>query len=123
MEEEGLGDFRTCDHVLPPLATHTHTICYVQDKMAFDMHLILCTWDVVTTCIPVTVFFPLGVQLCAKEEKKKEQVPGPNPNPSGTIRCVFTFYLTSSHVLKSPSPSSSIFAHYKRSKLETGTAW
>ena len=52
---------------------HTRTICYVQDKMAFDMHLILCTWDVVTTCIPVTVFFPLGVQLCAKEEEEKKR--------------------------------------------------
>ena len=36
----------------------SHTICY---KMAFDPHPILnCTWDVVTTCIPVTVFFPLS---------------------------------------------------------------
>ena len=36
----------------------SHTICY---KMAFDPHPILnCTWDVVTTCIPVIVFFPLS---------------------------------------------------------------
>ena len=28
--------------------------------MAFDLHPIICTWDVVTTCIPVTVFFPLS---------------------------------------------------------------
>jgi len=33
--------------------THTHTICY---KMAFDLDPIICTWDVVTTCIPVTSF-------------------------------------------------------------------
>ena len=33
--------------------------------MACHLHLILCTWDAVT-CTPVTVFFPLGVQLCSK---------------------------------------------------------
>ena len=32
--------------------------------MACHLHLILCTWDGVTTCTPVTVFFPLGVLLC-----------------------------------------------------------
>jgi len=32
--------------------THTHTICY---KMAFDLHPIICTWDVVATYIPITV--------------------------------------------------------------------
>ena len=38
--------------------------------MAFDLHPIICTWDVVTTCIPVTVFFPLGVWLCSKQKQK-----------------------------------------------------
>ena len=44
-------------------AIHTHSICYVQDKMAFDLHPIIYTWDVVT--IPVTVLFSLGVRLCS----------------------------------------------------------
>ena len=39
--------------------------------MAFDLHPIICTWDVVTTCIPVTVFFPLGMRLCSNKKKKK----------------------------------------------------
>jgi len=56
--------------------------------MAFDLHLIICTWDVVTTCIPVTVFFPLGVWFNLEKEKKKKEkkgrtvFPGPNPNPN-----------------------------------------
>ena len=37
--------------------THTHTICY---KMAFDLHPTICTWDVVTICVPITVFFPFS---------------------------------------------------------------
>ena len=45
-------------------ATHTYTICY---KMAFDLHPIICTWNVVSTWIPVTVFFPLGVWLGSKK--------------------------------------------------------
>ena len=37
--------------------------------MAFDLHPIICTcMDVVTTCIPVTVFFPLWVWLCSKHQ-------------------------------------------------------
>ena len=28
--------------------------------MACHLHPIICTWDAVTTCTPVTVFFPLG---------------------------------------------------------------
>ena len=47
--------------------THTHTICY---KMAFDLHLIICTWDVVTTCIPVTVFLET---TNTKEKKRKKK--------------------------------------------------
>ena len=39
--------------------------------MDFDLHPINCTWDVVTTCIPGTVFFPLGVRLCSNNRKKK----------------------------------------------------
>ena len=35
-------------------ATHTHT----QDEMACNLHPIICTWDAVTTCTPVTIFFP-----------------------------------------------------------------
>ena len=42
-------------------------VCYGQDEMACHLHLILCTWDAVTTCTPVTVFFPLGVQLCLEK--------------------------------------------------------
>ena len=37
-------------------------------KRACHLHPILCTWDVVITCTPVTAFFPLGVQLCSKEK-------------------------------------------------------
>ena len=29
--------------------------------MACHLHPILCTWDAVVTCTPVTVLFPLGV--------------------------------------------------------------
>ena len=47
--------------------------CYAQDKMAYHLHLILCTSDAVTTCTPVTLFFPLGVQLCSKKKKKKHE--------------------------------------------------
>ena len=43
--------------MFPGVVTATHTICYGQDKMAFNLHPIICTWDSVTTCIPVTVFF------------------------------------------------------------------
>ena len=32
-------------------------------KRACHLHLILCAWNAVITCTPVTVFFPLGVQL------------------------------------------------------------
>ena len=40
-------------------ATHTHTHHLLQNSLR--LHLILnCTWDVVTTCISVTVFFPLS---------------------------------------------------------------
>ena len=37
--------------------------------MACHLHPILCTWDVVITCTPVTVFFPLGVWLCSDKKK------------------------------------------------------
>ena len=37
-------------------------VCYGQDKMACHLHPIPCTWDAVTTCTPVTVFFSLGVK-------------------------------------------------------------
>ena len=35
-----------------------------QDKMAYHLLLILCTWDAVTAC---TLFFPLGMQLCSEK--------------------------------------------------------
>ena len=31
--------------------------------MTCHLHLILCSWDAVATCTPVTIFFPLGVRL------------------------------------------------------------
>ena len=34
---------------------------YAQDKIAYHLHPILCTWDAVTACTPVTLSFPLGV--------------------------------------------------------------
>ena len=36
-------------------------------KRACHLHPILCTWDAVITCTPVTIFFPLGVWLCSKK--------------------------------------------------------
>ena len=31
-------------------------LCYGQDEIACHLHPILCTWDLVITCTPVTVF-------------------------------------------------------------------
>ena len=45
-------------------------LCYWQDEMTCHLYPILCTWDAVTTCTPVTVFFPLGVQLSSKINKQ-----------------------------------------------------
>ena len=55
------------DSVFPSVVTATHTpsVNCGQDEMAFHLHLIICTWDAVTTCTPVTIFFPLGVWLCS----------------------------------------------------------
>ena len=51
-------------------ATHTHT----QDEMACHLHPIICTWDAVTTCTPVTIFFPTwGVVMLEKK------IPPPPP--------------------------------------------
>ena len=41
--------------------------CYAQNEMAYHLYPILCTSDAVTACTPVTLFFPLGVQLCSEE--------------------------------------------------------
>ena len=43
---------------------------------ACHLHSILCIWDAVTTCTPVTNFFPLGVQLCSNQKKKKRGTKG-----------------------------------------------
>ena len=40
--------------------------------MACHLHPILCTWNAVTTCTPVTIFFPLEVQLCSKKKARKK---------------------------------------------------
>ena len=40
-------------------------------KRACHLHPILCAWDAIITCIPVTIFFPLGVRLCSKKQKNK----------------------------------------------------
>ena len=40
-------------------------------KRACHLHPILCTWDAVIACTPVTVFFPLGVRLCSKKRAVK----------------------------------------------------
>ena len=37
---------------------------------ACHLHLMLCTWDAVTTCTPLTVFFIFGVQLGSKNKLK-----------------------------------------------------
>ena len=54
-------------------ATHTHTVCYGQDEMACYLHPIICTWDVVITCTPVTVFFPLGGSYARKNSQIYKQ--------------------------------------------------
>ena len=41
--------------------------------MACHLHPILCTRDAVTTCTPVTVFFPFGVRLGSKKKGGKEK--------------------------------------------------
>ena len=52
----------------PPGSVYLYWISfYVQDEMAFHLHLILCTLDTVTICTPVTLFFPLVVWLCLKK--------------------------------------------------------
>ena len=44
-------------------------------KRACHLHLILCAWDAVITCTPVTVFFSLEVELCStKKENLKDVV-------------------------------------------------
>ena len=48
-------------------------LCYGQDEMAYHLHPILCTWNAVVTCTPVTVFFPLRVRLCSKKKKTKKK--------------------------------------------------
>ena len=35
--------------------------------MACHLHPIICTWEAVTSCTPVTIFFPL--RLCSKKKK------------------------------------------------------
>ena len=49
-------------------------VCYGRDEMACHLHPILCNWDAVTTCTPVTVFFPLGVRLWKKIHGKKSGI-------------------------------------------------
>ena len=48
-------------------------------RIKCHLHPILCTWDAVTTCSPVTVFFPLGVWLCSKKKR--------------VLKPLFSFYL------------------------------
>ena len=43
-------------------------------KTACHLHLVLCTWDAVITCTPVTDLFQLVVQLCSKEIKNNSKV-------------------------------------------------
>ena len=45
----------------------------VKKRLSYDGVMILCTWDVVITCTPVTVFFPLGVWLCSKKKPTNKQ--------------------------------------------------
>ena len=47
------------------LAHHLEVCASVmgRTKRACHLHPILCTWDALITCTPVTVFFPLGVRL------------------------------------------------------------
>ena len=50
------------------------TVCYGQEEMACHLHSILSIWDAVTSCTPVTDFFPLGVQLCSCEQCSKKKI-------------------------------------------------
>jgi len=42
---------------------HNYTI--EQCRVCLHWRLLVCTWNAVTTCTPVTIFFPLGLQLCS----------------------------------------------------------
>ena len=45
-------------------------LCYGHDEMACHLYLILCTWDVFITCIPVTVFLSTwGVVMIGKNPR------------------------------------------------------
>ena len=65
---------------LSALAHHLEVCASVMGRMkrACHLHTILCAWDAVITCTPVTVFFPLGVRLydARKKKKKKEGASG-----------------------------------------------
>jgi len=61
--------------MFPSVVTATHTLrllIYGQDEIACHLHPIIFTWDAVTTCTPVTIFFPLKVPSLALS---------PNSNP------------------------------------------
>ena len=47
----------------PPFTSMVFLLVEVCALMVFHLHPILCTWDAVTTCTPVTIFFPHGVRL------------------------------------------------------------
>ena len=49
---------KTCDHSVVKTTNLFLQCCY--------LHLTFCTWDTVTTCTPVTDFFPPWVRLCLK---------------------------------------------------------
>ena len=45
----------------------------VMDEIACHLHPILCTWDAVTTCTPVTVFLPTWGAVMLKKQQQQQQ--------------------------------------------------
>ena len=89
--------------------THTHTIC---NKMAFDLHLIICTWNVVTTCISVTVFFLLRVWWWSKIKRKKTHVVNTTNRNS--------YCYTKNHPYIMNHKDQTIYINYTNNSLGTG---
>ena len=54
---------------------HTHGLSLSQSLCSNGLPPIpdTCTWDAVTTCTPVTIFFPLGLRLCSERKKDYEK--------------------------------------------------
>ena len=77
-------------------------------KRACHLHLILCSWDAVITCTPVTVFFPLGVWLCSKKKKEKKVQLVHSLVPALTLTLTITLTTTLNHSANKPQQTTSV---------------